>query len=214
MDGTYGGRQLLRSIKETSGSSGSQLVLPVGDPLVAYLRPVSMRKDRQNKEDLAFLTTSRNKYPYSFLTVFDATIPQTSDWLANYVNLDDTRIIFMLDLLNGRTVGYMGLAFINWEEKYGEADAIVRGAPAPKGLMTTALHALLSWAQGQLGLKRIGVRVLSDNPALKFYQRVGFVEEKRISLSRKEEGGKVIWFEDEGNINPSRLLVYHILQKR
>jgi hypothetical protein len=120
----------------------------------------------------------------------------------------------MVDDLNARTFGYMGLDFINWETGYGEADAIVRGEEAPPGTMKIALQTLLSWALGQLGLRSLGVRVRSDNTALEFYRKVGFSEERRVPLRRVDDFDMIRWVEDY-SLNPADLsLVYMLYHPR
>ena len=57
----------------------------------------------------------------------------------------------------------MGLV-ADWEEGFGEADAILRGRDGLPGVMGEALTTLMTWARDGLGLKRIGLRVRSDNP--------------------------------------------------
>jgi RimJ/RimL family protein N-acetyltransferase len=101
----------------------------------------------------------------------------------------------MVDTLDGRTIGYMALAFINWELRTGEADAIVRGLPAPKGLMMLALKSLLAWGQSQLGLTHFQVRVRSDNSAIEFYRKIGFVEFSRVRLRSTVDGDSRVWHE-------------------
>ncbi len=103
----------------------------------------------------------------------------------------------MVDDVHGRTFGYMGLDYIDWGRAYGEADAVVRGAEASPGATKHALQTLLTWAQGQLGLRRLGVRVRSDNMALGFYPKVGFQEVRRVALRPVEEPGMIRWVEDE-----------------
>ena len=190
------GIELLRSMKYVAGAFGPQLSLPVGSPVTAILRPVATRREYLNKADIELLSKWRNRFVKAFLNEFVSTEPQTAEWLVNTVGLSDTKILFMLEDLGKRVFGYMGIAFINWETSYGEADAIVRGADAPKGIMTASLKTLISWARGQLGLKEIGVRVRSDNTALEFYRKVGFIEEKRIPLKCTREHSKIIWEED------------------
>ena len=51
--------------------------------------------------------------------------------------------------------------------------------------MTAALHTVLDWARGPLGLKELGVRVRSDNPALAFYEKAGFCEMQRVPLRHR-----------------------------
>ena len=179
------GRELLRARKVGTDH------LPVGNPPAAWLRPAG-----SDTGDVERLTAWRNKHVTAFLTEFEATEEKTAAWLVDTVKTDDTRILFMLDLEAGDTVGYLGLAFIDWEARRGEADAIVRGVEAPGGLMTAALLELLAWALGPLELEELGVRVRSDNPALAFYEKVGFRETHRVPLRREERPDMVAWVED------------------
>ncbi|HEX7859623.1 MAG TPA: GNAT family N-acetyltransferase [Verrucomicrobiae bacterium] len=203
------GRSLLRYFKSSAGGPGATPRLAVGRPLKALLRPVATTADRLNPADVACLSEWRNKFVSSFLNEFQATDRQTREWLVNTVGPDDTRILFMLDDLNSRTFGYMGIAFIDWEKSYVEADAIVRGGDAPPGTMAAALKALLSWARHDLGLHEIHVRVRSDNPAVGFYKKLGFREFKRVPLRKSaDEKNKVTWVEDDSAASSAVQLVY------
>jgi RimJ/RimL family protein N-acetyltransferase len=194
---TESGRNLLAIIKATTRANAPSLSIPVGAPLEAILRPVSTRSDDLNPRDIRLLTEWRNRFVKSFLTEFEANDSRTAEWLKETVGPDDTRILFMVDEASGRTVGYMGLAFIDWEKHSGEADAIVRGEATSPGLMTNALLTLMDWARGQLGLETLCVRVRSDNRAVEFYRKLGFQEQRRVSLRRIDEGDFVRWVEDE-----------------
>ncbi len=193
------GQALLRTYKTDA------LRLPVGNPVVAWLRPAGTSPD-----DAAHLSEWRNRFVTSFLTEFQATPESTAQWLNQTVGPDDTRILFMLDLEEGGTVGYLGLAFIDWGDGQGEADAVVRGEDAPKGLMTTALRTLLTWARGPLGLKDLGVRVRSDNPAITFYENTGFSETHRVPLRRTERPDTVSWVEDQVAVDSDLDLVHMV----
>jgi hypothetical protein len=59
-----------------------------------------------------------------------------------------------------------------------------------------------------LGLGSIGVRVLSDNPALEFYRRSGFVEQTRVPLRATPTADGVAWQEAPDHPNPERELVH------
>ena len=169
-------------------------MIPAGRPPVALLRPVATRSDLINGDDVRCLTEWRNRHVTAFLTEFQATESQTARWLTETVAADAGKILFMVDDLQQRTFGYMGLAFIDWDEGYGEADAVVRGRAAAKGTMAVALSTLLAWARGQLRLETLGVRVRSDNVgALSFYEKVGFREQRRAPLRRTEAPGLVRW---------------------
>jgi hypothetical protein len=203
-----GGKSLLKYYKETAGQPGVRVCLAVGNPYVAILRPVATIAGLINRADVEALTAWRNKYVSSFLTEFTATAGQTENWLRDIVGPDDGRILFMVDEPGGRTFGYMGIAFINWEQNYVEADAVVRGESAPPRTMASALKTLLAWTRNHLGLADINVRVRSDNSALEFYRKVGFVEQKRVALRKRVHGENVTWSEENLVTNPAVTLVY------
>lgn len=204
------GRIFLTAIKGAAGLPGPQMVLRVGQ--MATLRPVATRRIVQNPNDVRCLSEWRNKFMSAFLTEFVATEQRTATWLENVVGCDDGRILFMVDNADALTVGYMGLAFIDWDKGYGEADAVVRGLDNSPALMRAALQTLLQWAQGQLELTRIGVRVRSDNVALTFYRKIGFVETRRVPLvAMKGAEGTVTWHESTDDRSSNVSLIYHDL---
>lgn len=206
------GKRLLTSLKDVAGAAGPQLGLQVGTTTgIAWLRPVASRRELQHEPDICCLTDWRNRFVTSFLNEFDATYSQTSNWLADSVGPDDTRILFMVDDADGLTIGYMGIGFIDWETGYAEADSIVRGRTAAKGVMAASLQTLLAWGRGQVGLQTFGVRVRSDNPALAFYRNLGFVEQKRVPLSSRVTSTGLVWYEDQDNTSAAISLVYHIM---
>lgn len=207
------GRQLVQALKFTAASRGPMLCIPVGIPPQALLRPVSTRQEFLNFNDVRNLTEWRNRFLNSFLTEFQATETRTADWLVNVVGPTDTKILFMVDDVCGRPFGYMGLAFIDWENSSGEADAIVRGAKAPPGAMTQALRTLLVWAREQLGLRNLGVRVRSDNSALEFYRKLGFREVRRVPLRKSVEKDRIFWVEDPSQRVGGLCLVHMELAK-
>jgi GNAT superfamily N-acetyltransferase len=157
---------------------------------------VSTREGRLNPADIQVLTDWRNRFVQAFLTEFQAAPERTARWLVGVVGPKENKILFMADDPEGRTWGYMGLDYIDWDRSYGEADAIVRGGEAARGTTKLALRTLLAWSKGQLGLSELGVRVRSDNTAVDFYRKVGFVEVARVPLRRVEEPGMVRWIED------------------
>ena len=206
------GRDLLAILKATAGMPGPPVVIPVGHPPEAFLRPVATNKELLNLEDVRVLTDWRNRFVQAFLTEFQATESRTVQWLVEVVGPKEGKFLFMVDDLNGRTIGYMGLDYIDWDRAYGEADAVVRGAKAAPGTMKRALQTLLAWARGQLGLRELGVRVRSDNTALEFYRKVGYQEVRRVPLRPVEEPGMIRWVEDETLESAKVYLVYMLWQ--
>ena len=202
------GRQLFIALKAAAGNPGPTLSIPVGVPLRAVLRPIPSNVDWLRDDDVRDLGDWRNQFVTHFLTEFRADPARTRDWLTKVVGPSDSKILLMVDLPDGTTVGHVGLGFIDWSAGYGEADAIVRGRDAPKGVMTDALLAAMSWARSQLGLRNLGVRVRSDNPALEFYRKLGFTERVRVPLRRIDETDMVRWVEDTEMANPAVTLVH------
>jgi RimJ/RimL family protein N-acetyltransferase len=202
-----GGRELLITLKANATANAPYLCIPVGLPVEAVLRPVATAAGRVDAGDVHVLTDWRNRFVSSFLTEFVATEPRTEQWLTEVVGPDPTRILFMLDDALGATVGYLGLAFIDWDNLTGEADAIVRGADTAPGVMARAMFTLLDWAREQLGLKSVGARVRSDNPALRFFLKFA-TETKRVPLRAVQEPDMIRWIQDETLVDAPISLVY------
>jgi RimJ/RimL family protein N-acetyltransferase len=210
MPDAFLGRELIAVLKNTAGMPGPVVVIPVGLPPMAFLRPVAVRQELLKPNDIQVLTAWRNRFVGAFLTEFQATEERTARWLVDQVGPNDGKILFMVDDVDGRTIGYMGLDRIDWAQGSGEVDAIVRGRDAAPGLMLRCLQALIQWAKGQLGLRTIGVRVRSDNRALDFYRKVGFQEVHRTPLRAVEEPGMKRWVED-GAFKEAELHLIHML---
>lgn len=184
------GRALLESIKTTRNS---EYRIPVAGFSGISLRVVST--EAPTTADVDCLTEWRNRNTRSFLTEFDATPARTRNWLTSSVGSDSSRILFMVDDDAGPSLGYIGLAFIDWEGGHAEADSVVRGRDGRTGAMSAALRTLLTWAREDLGLSAFGVRVLADNPANSFYRKFGFRESARVGLRREQDDGMVVWRE-------------------
>ncbi|WP_310485010.1 GNAT family N-acetyltransferase [Chamaesiphon sp. VAR_48_metabat_403] len=191
------GKIIVSTLKDNAGLSRSEICIPVGEPVRCLLRPVATHPNLLNQNDISNLTVWRNRFVNSFLTEFTATEQRTANWLTEVVRYNESKILFMLDDLQGTSFGYMGLDFIDWNNRYGEADAIVRGGDATHGTMKIALQTLINWSQNYLGLLDIGVRVRSDNTALKFYQKAGFHELHRIPLERNHQLSITNWIENK-----------------
>lgn len=208
---TQSGRQLFAAIKQTTRAGHSPLVLTVGQPLRATLRPVATVAGALDALDVALLTQWRNQHVKSFLTEFVANDAQTAQWLSQSVHQNGGKLLFMVDTPQGERVGHVGLGFIDWDKAYGEADAIVSGGKSPPGLMKEALLTLMRWSRDVLGLRTLAVRVRSDNSALEFYRKVGFQEFKRVPLVASVVAGGVNWTEDPQAVDAVASLVYMTL---
>jgi RimJ/RimL family protein N-acetyltransferase len=207
------GSEVMRAAKASAWSGHPTLCLPIGRPVAGLLRPVVTRPGALSPADVRAITEWRNRFTSAFLTEFTATEERTARWLAEAVGPDPSRILFMVDDPDGRVVGHLGLAFIDWASGYAELDALVRGTDAAPGLLTMALEALWAWAGGALGLTTLGTRVRSDNPALPFFPKVGFRERRRVPLRRHVVQGEVRWVEDASIESPEVSIVYLELER-
>jgi RimJ/RimL family protein N-acetyltransferase len=195
-------------MKRSARADGPGVCVPVGKPLVGILRPVAVMTDQIRQSDLKILTDARNRHVRSFLTEFVASEDRTRHWLIKSVGPNDSKILFMCEDSSGTIIGYMGLDCIDWRRGWGEADAVVRVVPDNSGFMTLSLRTLMKWAESQLGLKRLLVRVRSDNPAIHFYERAGFQEYQRVPLVKYVEPGLVRWAESEDAVESDTSLVH------
>lgn len=171
------------------------------DKLSGYFEPIRTSKIADNERIIELLAKWREENQFAFPTRFKVTKEGTKKWLLNNVIRDNSKILFMIKLLNGDYVGHMGLATFDFQNKSCEIDNIMKGDPsAPKGLMTSALRSLIHWTFKNLELNDIYLRVFYDNAgAIRLYKRVGFIEDSWISLTKKEFNDRVEFIEAEKN---------------
>lgn len=165
--------------------------------LLAYLEPIRTSKIADNEKITEILAKWRDENQSAFPTRFKVTKEGTKKWLSNNVIRNNSKILFMIKLLNGDYVGHMGIASFDFQNKSCEIDNIMKGVPsAPKGLLTHGLKALIHWTFKNLDLNDIYSRVFYDNKrAIRLYKRVGFIEDSVIPLTKKESNDRVEFIE-------------------
>jgi hypothetical protein len=191
------GRALLRALKRTAGGADPAPCLPVGNPVLALLRPVGVRRERIHPADVAALTEWRNRFPQSFLTEFEATEARTLTWLTEAVAEDDGKILFMADGLDRRTFGYWA-----WTPSTGIAAPArpTRSCGAGRrraGAMALGLTALLRWARGSWDCRTHRCacwRTTRRSPSTGARLRGG--APRCRSAARMRGPGEVAWVED------------------
>lgn len=159
------------------------------------LAPINCHPDALDAKIVNMLTDARNHNPESFLTMFRATNERTSSWLGSVVAKDPSRILFTLKhCMSGELYGYMGLAYGDERGHRIEGDAIVRhSAESIPGLMKTAFSTLVEWVRNDVGFSEVWLRVLSDNTAIKFYEKSGFkVVEVKPLFEIKDQTGVLV----------------------
>jgi RimJ/RimL family protein N-acetyltransferase len=206
------GRDVLLATKAAASHPQPAACVPVDRPAIALLRPVVTAPGAIARADVQALTEWRNRFNRAFLSEFAASEERTERWLTEAVGPDDSRILFMVDDLSYRTIGYIGLAFIDWEAGRAEADAVVRGVAGERGLYTRVLQGMWQWGRTALGLTTLRVRVRSDNPAVAFYERAGFRETHRVPLRGEQRADGVVWLEDPALAEAELTLVHMELE--
>jgi RimJ/RimL family protein N-acetyltransferase len=160
------------------------------------LRPLQAAGQQISEEDIERLTEWRNRNSQYFLTDFTTTHERTRNWAISMAGPDLSRILFLLDTVDGVTFGHVGLCNIDEGKSYCELDNIVRGNGGPKGAMAAAVEALSRWTTETMRLQHLWVRVIADNPAVSFYERLGFQFVKDVPLVRHPDGpSSVRWQE-------------------
>jgi perosamine synthetase len=138
------------------------------------------------------LSAWRSANAFAFPTRFPVTEAGTARWLR--VGLLDVadRILFLVLDRHGRRIGHLGLGGAAAADGSCEIDNVVRGVAGAPGLMSDALRAVCDWAERDLGASRVFLRVLDENAhAITFYERLGFVAEDRIPLTRIVDGDRL-----------------------
>ena len=153
---------------------------------------------------IAKLAQWRAENALAYPSQFPVTIAGTSSWLRSKLLDIEERILFLVLDRYGNPIGHLGFASAINDEREMEIDNVVRGVKdAHPGIMSSAMKALLNWAEEIIGPRAICLRVFSDNHhATKFYRNLGFKNDRLVPLRRHEEGERVEYSplaEDDNN---------------
>ena len=119
-------------------------------------------------------------------------------WLKNYV--ETGRVAQFIILLDGEAVGSVYLRDIDTDTKEAEYGIFIGEESARgKGVGTKSAKLILKYAFEELGLKKIFLRVLKNNPgAVRSYEKAGFKKIDRVdTLTVDGETLEVIFMELE-----------------
>jgi RimJ/RimL family protein N-acetyltransferase len=165
-----------------------------GGRLAGFLKPLTYLYKLCRPQYVNLICQWREENPIGFANRFQGAPEKTEYWIDNILLPREDRILFMVHSLDNTPIGHLGFSSFDYEAKSCEIDNVVRGKREFKGLMSLATKTLIDWGKRFLGLQDIYLRVLDDNPhAVTFYERLGFKEQYRISLYRKEHDNMVEW---------------------
>lgn len=150
----------------------------------------------EDEELMTLLANWRKKHEVWFQAQFPVSVERTKTWFKNKVIGAPDRLLFIIKIKDVY-VGHVGLFRFDFANLSCEIDNIVRGEDevAP-GIIGDAVVKMMTWGKENFGIKNYTLQTTSDNPrALRLYDRLGFVELKRIPLlyHKTAEGGE--WLE-------------------
>jgi len=193
----------LGKIKEIKNNPNFEIPLYQNGSSIGYLAPV-----KKSALVVDILKEWRERNQYAFPTVFKVTLEGTEKWLEEQVMNREDRILFMVKNKKESYVGHLGLSSFDYEDTSCEIDNVIRGKSETKGIMTSAHYGLTDWAFSNLDLRRLTLRVFSDNEkAVSLYSRCGFRKLKDIPLKKVKKDEENWAFEEiENNDDAER---YH-----
>lgn len=191
--------EFLKKIKDCFPSQLYPYLIPIksisGDS-VGYLRPI-VKVDSLDPLMVALLAQWRKENQHWFPSAFRVTLEGTKRWMDEQLYQKTDRILFFVLNNQQKMVGHVGLYRFNYQNNFCELDNIIRGnINLSPGIMTMACQELVEWCFQQLKLKKIYLRVFSDNEkAINLYKRLGFLEIQRVPLCKVSEEENVFWKE-------------------
>lgn len=167
------------------------------DEKIAFLELLTVDK-KADKKLISAISRWRKKYSWYFPSQFRVTNKGTEAWFQKGLMEKEDRILFVIKNLRGKYIGHMGLYSFDFKNRTCEIDNVVRGDSEIPGLMTFALSRLINWTFENIAIKKLFLRVFSDNSrAIALYERLNFKKRELIPLFKRTEGDSVFW-EEEG----------------
>ena len=165
---------------------------------IASIRPITFY-DVENDALIQNLMNWRNENIEAYMDHTLASFEGTRKWLKKYILDNETKLLFLVYSEKNIPIGHMGLADGMQTDQLIEMDNIVRGIKkGNKGIMTLALHDLISWVFLSMEIKKVYLRVFSNNPwAIQMYERLNFKEKKKLPLDKDTHDGVTKYFFSE-----------------
>jgi len=192
--------ELFNKMKRINASD-EYVCIPILDSkkhIVGLLKPITYDYKELYSDIVPIMSRWRRDNPSLSNSVFKVTEERTTRWLDELILKRGDRLLFFIDELDGRHVGHIAYSSFDFDNKTAEIDAVLRGENSKvKGIMTFTIKAMLDWAERNLALQNIQLRVNEDNEkAISLYERCGFKIIKKIPLFRREMADEIRWDED------------------
>ena len=193
---------IFKKIKNRDGEwKNFTIPLKVDNDLIGFLKPITKNVLIKSKSN-SLLISKLSKWRENNKRWFDSfrvTDEGTSRWLKKSVIDQSDRLLFIVQSIEKIDIGHMGLF-------RGEADNFIRGEPLlNKGIMTISLQEMLHWSFKRLKIKRLYLRVFSDNKkAIRFYENCGFRQLGEIKLKKVIKGNSIRYEQVKSIKNPDR----------
>lgn len=144
-------------------------------PKASLIRPIT-------SEDLDLLRIWKNENKAAFFSRQIITFDEQLKWYCTYLERDEDYMFAVLSP-TGNIAGCMGVRFVS-HQKYWDVYNVILGDLRFKGtgLMSKALLELIAFAKQKYDLP-IKLVVLSNNPAVSWYEKNGFTRESENSTS-------------------------------
>jgi perosamine synthetase len=149
------------------------------------------RECQSDRNTISLLAKWRKNNEVWFADQFPVTLKRTQAWFINRLIDTEDRLLFIIEV-NDTYIGHVGLFRFDFRNRSCEIDNIVRGDKGYPGIIGAAITCLMRWGKDVLQLLGYTLETTSDNVrALRLYDRLGFIEHKRIPLryNKTQEGG-------------------------
>jgi len=173
-------RDLLNASIDVRDAVGSQ---------IASLVPIC-RFNMGSQEVISKLTMWRNEHQDTFPSRFLATDEGTRTWIESHLVENPDRMLFLVVDLEMRIVAHVGAA-VHENAPGFELDSVMKGSQdLPPGFMVTVTSALHGFLNKEFMIDELRLKVLLSNTrAVKFYEKLGYVELERTGLRWDGEHG-------------------------
>ena len=186
---------------------------------IAVLKPLIDSKIVDNSEIIKSIAKWRQYYKENFLTQFKVTEDGTRNWIENQIIKQANKILFMVETTNGELIGHEGVIFFDNDDSTCELDNLIKAADFRKipGIMTYAQKTLINWLFNHLNMKKIMLRVFSDNSRTQsLHIRCGFskIKEVRFKKEIQKDFLRHIEMSKTDREKPDKILFIMELEKR